>query len=127
MMKILLLDGDQVGKKLDHAILTNDLDGFANLSEDISSYFRLLANILQASGLVVVMQGGDSLAAKGNLERDLVLKILSIKGPVTVSIGVGPSILNAFLAMRFAKSEGGSCGFEFFNNPDTGFLFSKIS
>lgn len=111
-MKVVAVDGDQVGKRLEQAIFNSDPDTLANLSSSITSYFQEISKFLSMNNLRVLVHGGDIVIALGDVTPAIVNGLFELPGPVSISAGIGSSILTAHLALRMAKASGGSRSIE---------------
>lgn len=102
----LAVDGDDVGLKLRDRIVANDIKGVAQLSDRLSGYFRVVANVLESQGLSIVFCGGDSiLAASQHLIVPRIFEQFPA-GPCTLSVGVAETAETAYLALQLAKARG---------------------
>ena len=98
------VDGDNIGRRLEHFIITNDEDGVANFSREVEAALMIMAHSLGALGAVIIFAGGDNLLAKtAEWIQPEVLPMVS--GTVTFSLGIGRSPLAAMLALKRAKVE----------------------
>jgi len=110
-MAFAIIDGDDVGNKVETHILANDMDKFVESSRMINSALEGLASrMAQLPGVSLVHTGGDSILIEvrdGSVE--LIEEALSKEqkpGMLTFSAGVGATLRQSFLALRMAKSSG---------------------
>ncbi|MFI0718136.1 mCpol domain-containing protein [Streptomyces sp. NPDC021224] len=110
-MPYLIIDGDDIGSKIEAHLLANDIDAFVTSSKEVSVAVDELAEALtKAPGIYVVSTGGDSILARveescvdslGNL-----LSSLQRPGRFTFSAGIGDTLRETFIALRMAKATG---------------------
>jgi len=100
------IDGDDVGVMLRSRIIYNDIDGISSLSAAILRYFNFLSEILQQKGYSIVFCGGDSLLALCSDPIDNEVFSGLPEGPCTISVGIGDTAENAYLALQLAKARG---------------------
>ncbi|MEV5579415.1 mCpol domain-containing protein [Streptomyces parvus] len=110
-MPFTIIDGDDVGNKVESHLLSNNVSGFTESSKMITDFIDALADALSSvSTAKVVSVGGDSIlveidqSAIGELVE--VLNSLQRPGVFTFSAGVGPTLRESFIALRMAKSTG---------------------
>lgn len=99
------IDGDDVGPLIRSKIISNDIVGASVLSQDINTYFGLLRSILESSQHEIVFCGGDSLLSISQKSLDELFDELPV-GPCTISIGIGSTAEEAYLALQLAKARG---------------------
>ena len=103
----IFLDGDQVGKRMEQVILKSDISEVEELSKGISSQFHELQLKMTSLGIKVIIAAGDNIIGVGSQEK-IVSSFKHINGSVvSISAGVGWELLDAYLALRYAKSLGG--------------------
>ena len=102
----LAIDGDDVGLQLRDKIVSNDIEGVSRLSDQLSSYFCTLADILESQGFSIVFCGGDSILASSR--HGIVSSIFEEFpiGPCTLSAGLAETAEKAYLALQLAKARG---------------------
>lgn len=111
----LSIDGDRIGKILEQYILDEKLEELSYFSKNIKKDINDFVNIIEQNGGYVYMDGGDNLFA--SIENDYIDKIVkyvkekNIRNQYTFSIGLGSSISDTYLALKYAKSNGfkGKC------------------
>ena len=110
------VDGDDIGNRLEYLMLTNKLDELAVFSKSFDQSFGWLggcfANELQAN---VIFVGGDNLLAivvstDSLLDRlDALRHNFAEQTGHSLSIGVGGSARQAYIALKLAKVSGKNC------------------
>jgi hypothetical protein len=123
------LDGDDVGRNLERYFIENDEFHLSELSNKISKSINSLTEFLRTLGYDIIFVAGDNILCKGeNIDIEALLNYLgSFNGPCTFSGGIGKTIEQTYLALKYAKSVGknslvrcdGNNNFEIFrfNNP----------
>jgi hypothetical protein len=102
----IILDGDDIGLKIEKSIMENDAINLKQINEDIKKIVKILSLYLVNEGFEIIFDGADGIICKGdkiniiNLSDFVKKKCL----PYTFSIGVGDNLKKSFLALRYAKS-----------------------
>lgn len=107
----LALDGDDIGRRLELYMLTENLDELRKFSSAFSSIVAKLTDHLSASPSVdIILGSGDSILVALPAEEiskavGLVERLTSETG-FTFSGGYGTSMREAYIALKIAKSTG---------------------
>ena len=125
--RYLAIDGDQVGRLLEKRILLNEENAIVGLSEGIRSLFSRLGQMLESSGMKVLINAGDMVLARGDVTPEIVACIRSYRGPVPFSWGIGSSLRLAHIALRVAKARGGGKVIEAIGDLAEDLVFSEVS
>jgi len=106
-----IVDGDDVGNKIESHLLANDVAGFVQTSKMISLALETVAGrASRVPGVAVISAGGDSILLQ--LSEDSIsqlsdaLETLQQPGRFTFSVGIGGTLRESFIALRMAKSSG---------------------
>lgn len=107
-MKYIYLDGDDIGLKIEKCFMTNDEDGLKIINSDINSTIFKITEYLQQIECEIIFSGADGIIFKKvQIDVEQITSFIqSLKNNFTFSIGVGNSLQEAFLALRYAKSNG---------------------
>lgn len=105
-MLYVILDGDDIGLKIEKSFMENDESSLKQVNEDIKRIVSFISNYFVEEGLEIIFAGADGIICKGD---DINIKELSIFVkkeclPYTFSIGIGDTLKSAFMALRYAKS-----------------------
>ena len=107
-MKYGYIDGDDIGLRIEKCFMVNDENQLHAINEEITSLIFKISNFLKNEGCSIIFSGADGIIFKN--ENPNALKIYryikSIHTSVTFSIGVGNSLREAFLALRYIKANG---------------------
>jgi GTP cyclohydrolase III len=113
-----MIDGDDVGARMDSHILRNDVASFVRASETVTASIQSLLRKAKAiNGTKVVSVGGDSILVEaiGNSIDELKKSLASAQGSegFCFSVGIGRDIRDCYIALRMAKASGKSKIVEF--------------
>lgn len=105
-MMYIILDGDDIGLKIEKSFMENDELTLKKVNEDIKRIVDFISIYLVQEGFEIIFSGADGIICKGN---EVNIKNLSnfVKKeclPYTFSIGIGDTLKSSFLALRYAKS-----------------------
>jgi hypothetical protein len=107
------IDGDDVGQRLEHFVLTNDIDGLITFSRAYQSRVAWLSAKLSSElRATILFCAGDSLLASmayscsAAVALDQVRKEFADGVERTLSIGIGSTPREAYLALKLAKLSG---------------------
>lgn len=112
----LAIDGDDVGKKIEFYILSNKMDKLTSFSTQYKEAMKWLQRILTIQlKSQIIFSGGDSIFLKipvKHCDISLVEQIsldFKKKSQCSISMGIGDSTIQAYLALKFAKVSGKDC------------------
>jgi hypothetical protein len=107
-MKYIYIDGDDIGLKIEKSFMTNDEMDLQAINSEVNRVITQLADDLSASGCEILFSGADGIILKTQTPHiEYIHSILDSLGTaLTFSIGVGGSLREAFLALRYAKANG---------------------
>lgn len=101
------IDGDSVGKQIEHLILNEKLDELLTFSRRIDSMISQIAKKISDYEGEIYLSGGDNILAKIINTNDLFIflkKINHENGDIQFSVGIGEKISLAYLALKFSKT-----------------------
>lgn len=104
---IISIDGNNTGKLLERCIFTDDVQAVSRFSNYMLQAVEKIKNHVEGLDGTVYAAGGDNVIAEVNM--DDVKNILQITkscetDEVSFSVGIGNSVLNAYMALKYAKS-----------------------
>jgi GTP cyclohydrolase III len=107
------IDGDDVGNKLEFFILMNQLGQLKSFSESFAESFCWLEDrLIENLNANLIFSGGDNLLADVEDNNELVNKLDLFKSDFlrqsgcSLSIGLGASAREAYMALKLAKVSG---------------------
>ncbi|MFJ4987700.1 mCpol domain-containing protein [Streptomyces sp. NPDC088732] len=110
-MPFAIIDGDDVGSKVERHLLSNNVSAFTEASRMIADSIEELAEELgKIAGAEVIAVGGDSILTefRSDAMDELINTLTGLQRPerLTFSAGVGTTLRESFVALRMAKSSG---------------------
>ncbi|MBC5773145.1 mCpol domain-containing protein [Pontibacter sp. KCTC 32443] len=107
-MTYIYIDGDNIGLKIEQSFLNNNEDELSVINLSVIKAIEQISSNLKTSGQVLLFAGADGVISKGNLLdiKKLLESIRAIDSDFTFSIGVGNSLRDCYIALRYAKSVG---------------------
>ena len=109
-MIFIIIDGDDIGRKITSCYISNDETRLAKISIDMSSAVAAISQLLQEVGFRVIFCAADGVVGVNSNRVDvgrLFNRIRSIAPEdVTFSAGTGESLRQAYLALTHAKCSG---------------------
>lgn len=99
------IDGDDVGRKLEFLLLSNDAEGAAFFSQEITREIENLHQFFMKFHSQIIFSTGDGILAFSAESIDVSALTVSGSG-TTFSIGIGSTTANALLALKKAKGLG---------------------
>ncbi|NOU84247.1 mCpol domain-containing protein [Paenibacillus sp. LMG 31460] len=102
------IDGDDIGLKIEKSFMNNDEVSLQKINNDVKDAVNSISNQLIVNGFDIIFSGADGIICKKqNIgARDLFELIRKYSNDINFSMGVGPSLCDVFLALRYAKSNG---------------------
>jgi hypothetical protein len=107
-MKYAYIDGDDIGLRIEKSILTNDERTLQCINREVSASIEMITTHLLKSDVEVIFSGADGIICKSQ-EIDITAlqaMISAMNGSISFSVGVGETLTECFLALRFAKANG---------------------
>ena len=101
------VDGDNIGRIIEKYIIENDEQKLRAFSEYVENYFSNLSLKLKDLGGDIIFCAGDNLLCKfHNKLQESLKKIIKPENSFTISIGIGKTLIETFLALKYAKANG---------------------
>jgi hypothetical protein len=109
-MEYIIIDGDDIGRRITSCYITNDEIQLAKISTEMSSTVLEISQLLQKAGYQVIFCAADGVVGVNQNRVDLKelfdsIQSLAPKG-VTFSAGTGENLRQAYLALIHAKCSG---------------------
>ena len=100
-----IVDGDDIGRRIEEYAFKNDLESIIKLSFMVRRSLDKIGEYFYGQGGEVLFCEGDSLLVRSERLIEISEDILSING-ICFSVGVGNSIEKALFALKKAKGLG---------------------
>ncbi|MFB2839534.1 mCpol domain-containing protein [Floridanema evergladense] len=102
------VDGDLVGRKIEKLIISSELDELVTYSHLINESVNKMRSFSENIGGKTYLQGGDNLLVEVADYQAFVEQIISSRAEMAASfsVGIGRNAVEAYLALKFAKSAG---------------------
>lgn len=106
----IIVDGDDIGRKITHCYVTNDSRRLAAISRDVNAAVTAISELLKSLGFRVIFCAADGVVASvdNTFDPDSVMSRVRTLSPegVTFSAGVGGTLQQAYVALTEAKCSG---------------------
>jgi len=105
------LDGDKIGTKLEKLIVNQDMISLSKFSNLISEAINDITKKIKDKGYNIVFSGGDNIMFHGEIETsfcDEISEYFENKTSNNLSIGIGNTMKESFIALKIAKAKGGA-------------------
>ena len=117
-MNYIYIDGDNIGLKIEQSFLNNREGELTEVNFQVTNAIINITSYLMTLKHEVLFSGADGIISKGE-ELDVVelLKIVrEVEPNLTFSLGIGKSLRDAYVALRYAKSNGKNMAVGLFEN-----------
>ena len=109
-MLYLIVDGDDIGRRITSCFISNDETRLARISADMTAAVGAIASVLQNGGFRVFFCAADGVVAANPNQVDVAklferVRSLAPEG-VTFSAGSGETMQEAYVALMQAKCSG---------------------
>ncbi|WP_338429613.1 mCpol domain-containing protein [Synechococcus elongatus IITB3] len=102
------IDGDLVGRKIENLIISQELDSLARYSHLMNKMIENMCLIATDLGGKIYLKGGDSVLFEIKSYQTFIKDFVGMKTELdtTFSVGIGKNLIEAYLALKYAKSLG---------------------
>jgi len=102
------IDGDDIGLKIEKSFMNNDEINLQKINNDVINAVNSISNQLITDGFDIIFSGADGIICKRNyIDIKELFDLIGYNSmEINFSLGVGPSLCDAFLALRYAKANG---------------------
>lgn len=102
------VDGDLVGQKLENLIISDELEKLVQYNNFVNESVKKIRSFSDHLGGKTYLHGGDNLLVELSDYESFVEQIRANKEKMAISfsIGIGRNAVEAYLALKFAKSTG---------------------
>lgn len=105
-MKFIYIDGDNIGLKIEQSFLNNDEKKLSEVNAMVTNAVQNISTYLLKTKQKIIFSGADGIIAKGNnINLSELLKVVrNADKNLTFSIGMGNTLNDSYIALRYAKS-----------------------
>ncbi|OMD37540.1 mCpol domain-containing protein [Paenibacillus odorifer] len=102
------IDGDDIGLKIEKSFMNNDEISLQMINNKVKNSVDSISNQLAIEGYNIIFSGADGIICKKQKidVKELMALIRTSSLEINFSMGAGSSLCDAFLALRYAKSNG---------------------
>ncbi|ELU5587707.1 hypothetical protein CYK73_09945 [Clostridium perfringens] len=102
------IDGDDIGLRIEQSFMDNDELNLKKVNDNVKLIVEKITTYLIKNKAEIIFSGADGIICKGeDLDAKKIIEFIrNISKEISFSIGVGISLRDAFLALRYAKSSG---------------------
>ena len=102
------IDGDNTGKRLEKYILSEDLAGVREFSNQITRAVQSIESLIREKGGEIFILGGDNILAyvKDECINYIIRSVNEVNtgGNYSFSVGLGSTLKDVYLALKYSKS-----------------------
>lgn len=105
-MNYIYIDGDNIGLKIEQSFLNNNEAELIEINFKVINAVKQISFYLKSCNQEIIFSGADGIISKGieiNI-HDLLKTVRTIDPDLTFSIGIGSSLKESYIALRYAKS-----------------------
>lgn len=105
-MKFIYIDGDNIGLKIEQSFLNNDEEKLSEINHIVINAVKNISTYLITKKQEIIFSGADGIISKGNnINLSELLKVVrDADTNLTFSIGIGNTLNDSYIALRYAKS-----------------------
>lgn len=102
------IDGDDIGLRIEHSFMNNDEINLKKVNDNVKIVVEKITTYLIKNQAEIIFSGADGIICKSErLDAKKIIRFIEKNSKeITFSIGVGSSLRDSFLALRYAKSSG---------------------
>ena len=110
-MEYSYIDGDDIGLEIERSFIENNEESLARINNSVCYSIDSIASKLEDCGYSILFNGADGIVCKApSVSASLITGvIIETNTNLHFSIGIGCSLRDSFLALRYAKSNGKNC------------------
>lgn len=107
-MNYIYIDGDNIGLKIEQSFLNNNERDLLEINSKVTNAVKHITSYLITCKYEIIFSGADGIISKGELMNfhNLLKIVRAIDSELTFSIGIGNSLKDSYVALRYAKSYG---------------------
>ncbi|MNK15430.1 hypothetical protein D3C87_335680 [compost metagenome] len=105
-MKFIYIDGDNIGLKIEQSFLNNNEKNLFEINLMVKNAIENISSYLLKENQEIIFSGADGIISKSvEINLSHLLKIVRSADPnLTFSIGIGNTLSDSYIALRYAKS-----------------------
>jgi len=102
------IDGDEIGSRMEAYILECHEEMIKKYNMQVNQFLEIIKLYLIKKNIRVILDAGDSILGEGTiiLEETIEFFRKNSKNDVTVSVGIGDSMRDSYIALKYAKATG---------------------
>jgi hypothetical protein len=106
------IDGDDIGLRIENSFMNNDEASLKSINNNVKALVESITLYLLENNYEIVFSGADGIICKkSSFEVEHILEFIRNKSEnIKFSVGAGNTLRDAFLALRYAKSNGKDIG-----------------
>lgn len=107
-MQYIYIDGDDIGLKIEKSFMTNDEAELRVVNIEVDKAVSTISSQLKDKGFDIIFCGADGIICKKDkIDIEVLHSYISgLNFSIRFSVGIGNTLREAFLALRYAKSNG---------------------
>lgn len=107
-MQYVYIDGDDIGLKIEKSFMTNNEAELRVVNTEVDRAVSTISNQLKDRNFDIIFCGADGIICKkDNIDIEVFHSYISgLNFRIRFSVGIGNTLREAFLALRYAKSNG---------------------
>jgi hypothetical protein len=111
-MKYIYIDGDDIGLKIENSFMNNDEASLKEINNSVKMVIQKITLYLKEMNYEIIFSGADGIICKNdNVDVSNLLNFIrDLDYKLEFSIGVGMSLRDAYIALRYSKSNGKNIG-----------------
>lgn len=114
-MLYIAIDGDNIGASVERYVILEQREALSQYAETVDLEIKRLGEELAELGAIIIFCGGDSVLAEFSAKQEIepIRQLLAHGADISVSVGSGSTMREAYLALKMAKSSGKGCWVSF--------------
>jgi len=116
MIRFCSIDGDRIGATLEKLIISQDLTRLTQFSQLINETINKISQDILEKNYELIFSGGDNILFSGNFNISYCEDMSKYFEKTTsnkLSVGIGDTAIESFLALKIAKASGGAVIFDY--------------
>ncbi len=107
-MQYVYIDGDDIGLKIEKSFMTNNEAELRVVNTEVDRAVSTISNQLKDRDFDIIFCGADGIICKKDkIDIEVLHSYISgLNFSIRFSVGIGNTLREAFLALRYAKSNG---------------------